>query len=81
MTTEERREAIKEYKSRRGCHVCGRRPDSRWLLLVRADGSGLSFSRLVGMGSVSDEALWEEAARRVVVCQQGSAWASGAVGV
>ena len=31
MTTEERREAIKDYKSRRGCHVCGRRPDPRWL--------------------------------------------------
>ena len=78
MTTEERREAIKDYKSRRGCHLCGRKPDPRWLLLVRPDGSGLSFSRLVNLRSVSDEDLWEEASRRVVVCQQCSAWASAA---
>ena len=80
MTTEGRREAIKDYKSRRGCHVCGRKPDPRKLLLVRPDGSGLSFSRLVGMGSVSDEALWEEVSLRVVVCQQCSAWASPHIG-
>jgi hypothetical protein len=80
MTTQERREAIKEYKAERGCYVCGRRPDPRRLLLVRPDGSGLSFSRLVNMRSVSDEDLWEEASRRVVVCQQCSAWAAQHIG-
>ena len=74
MSTHDRHEAIKEYKRRRGCEVCGRTPDVRKLLLVRPDRSGLTISQLAQMGSVSDERLWEEVRRRKVICRSCSRW-------
>jgi hypothetical protein len=59
-----------EWKERRGCERCGARKAARWLSLVRPDGSGLHFSRFLGLPTITDEDLWEEVGRRRVLCPQ-----------
>ena len=70
MNTIERRKAVKEYKARNSCAKCGKIGNVREALLVRPDGTGIRISRLLSMSSLSDEALWEEISRRVVVCKR-----------
>jgi hypothetical protein len=69
MNGVDRRRLVSEHKEREGCRTCGSRRGAD-LQLVRPDGSGLQLSRLLAMRSISDEALWEEIARRVVVCRR-----------
>jgi hypothetical protein len=59
-----------EWKERRGCERCGARKAARWLSLVRPDGSGLHFSRLLNLPTVTDEDLCAELTRRRVLCPQ-----------
>ena len=65
--TRDRRKKVMEYKAQWGCESCGE-SDPRRLTLVRPERTGVHLSRLLVMGSVSDEALWEEISRRIVVC-------------
>ena len=70
MNISERRRVVKEYKSSHGCARCGQVKDVREVFLVRPDDTGVHLSRLLSMSSLSDEALWEEISRRVVVCKR-----------
>jgi hypothetical protein len=68
--TRSRRAAVESYKRERGCGRCGARKAADDLILVRPDGSGAALSRLLAMRGVTDEWLWEEVRRRVVLCRK-----------
>ena len=70
MNVSERRKAVKEYKACNGCAKCGQICNPREALLIRPDGTGIRLSRLLSLRSLSDEALWEEISKRVVVCKR-----------
>jgi hypothetical protein len=68
--TRSRRAAVESYKRERGCSRCGAREPAGELILVRSDGSGAALSRLLAMRGVTDEWLWEEVRRRIVLCRR-----------
>jgi hypothetical protein len=70
MDQEARLRKVMEWKERRGCERCGARKPARRLSLVRPDGTGLHFSRVLRLPALTDEELWKEVERRKVLCPQ-----------